>query len=75
MLPHVVRALAPSVPAVAAVLGLRALEPFPRDGAVALGELAVYLVVTVLATWVAERALLREAIGYLRRRPPLPTTS
>jgi hypothetical protein len=28
----------------------------------------VYLVVTVVATWYGERALLQEAVGYLRRR-------
>ena len=69
MLPHVVRALLPTVPAVAAVLAVRALEPFERGGAVALAELALYLAVTVVATWFAERALLREVLGYVRGGP------
>ena len=66
LIPHVVRAITPTVPAVAVVLCLRLAEPFSRSLAVALAELAVYLGVTLLATWLAERALLREAIGYLR---------
>lgn len=66
---HIGRALAPSVPAVAAVLAVRALEPFDRTLVVALGELGLYVLVTALATWAFERALLREALGYLRGRP------
>lgn len=73
ILPHALRALAPSVPAVAAVLALRAVEPSSRTALVALAELALYLAVTALATWLAERALLREAMGYLRRRPSAAT--
>jgi O-antigen/teichoic acid export membrane protein len=66
---HLLRAVAPTVPAVAVVLGLRALEGFERTLGVALAEMAVYLAVTALATWALERSLLREAAGYLRRRP------
>ena len=67
LLPHCVRALAPTVPAVAAVLLLRIAEPFDRSLLVAIGELIVYLAVTVVATWLAEKTLLREAISYLRK--------
>lgn len=73
LLPHVVRALTPTVPAVSAVLALRSLEPAARTPAVALAELALYLGVTVGATWLAERALLREAWGYLHK--PTAATS
>lgn len=70
MLPHALRAVAPTVPAVAAVLAVRALVD-SRSLGIALGELAIYLAVTVAATFWFERALLREAIGYLagRRQP------
>jgi O-antigen/teichoic acid export membrane protein len=70
LLPHVLRALTPTVPAVVAVLVVRAVEPFSRTPAVALAELALYLGVTAAATWLAERALLREVLGYLRTRTP-----
>jgi hypothetical protein len=64
MLRHVARAIAP---AVLAVLGVRALV---GDGslAVAVAELALYVAVTVVATWAFERRLLREVLGYLRGR-------
>jgi hypothetical protein len=38
----------------------------------ALAELALFVVATVLCTWVAERRLLREVIGYLRGRSANP---
>ena len=65
MLRHAARAIAPTVPAVAGVLGVRALV---GDGslAMAIGQLALYVVVTVIATWAFERPLLREVLGYLR---------
>ena len=69
-LAHLVRAVAPTVPAAGAVLALRALETGPRSGPQAAWELAVYLAVTALATWALERRLLREAAGYLRRAAP-----
>jgi O-antigen/teichoic acid export membrane protein len=64
---HLLRAVAPTVPAAGVVLALRALEAGQRSGAQAAWELAVYLAVTALATWALERRLLREAAGYLRR--------
>lgn len=72
MLRHMARAIVPSVPAVAAVLALRALHP--GDGATWAGiELGVYLAMTVAASVACERALLAEALSYLRvRRSPLP---
>ena len=69
ILVHSARAIAPSVPAVAAVLALRAATDAERSLGVALGELAVYLVVTVAATWLIERRLLHEVRGYLRAAP------
>jgi PST family polysaccharide transporter len=69
MLRHGLRAIAPSVPAAAAVLGLRLLESGTRSAGIALIELAVYIVVTIIATIALERPLLAEVAGYLRPRP------
>jgi O-antigen/teichoic acid export membrane protein len=69
MLRHAVRALSPAVPAIGAVLAVRALESGERGTATALGELALYLAVTLAATAAIERSLLREALGLLRTRP------
>ncbi len=65
---HVARALAPTVPAAAIVLGIRAVDPLERSLPLAIAEAAVYLAVTAVATWEIEKGLLREAVGYLRRR-------
>ena len=61
------------MPAVAAVLLVRAVVDADRGVGIALGELGLYVLVTVLATLGIERALIREVIGYLRRdRAPTP---
>lgn len=67
---HLARAVAPSVPAVAAVLLVRALldGSAARAPEIAVAELALYVAVTVAATMVLERPLIREAVGYLRGR-------
>jgi O-antigen/teichoic acid export membrane protein len=67
MLPHALRAVAPSVPAVALVLVARALLD-DRSLGIALGELVLYLAVTLAATLYLERDLLREVAGYLGGR-------
>jgi hypothetical protein len=66
---HALRAMAPTVPAVAAVLLVRAVESSERTLGLAAMELALYLAVTAAATVMLERPLLSEAIGYLRRGP------
>jgi O-antigen/teichoic acid export membrane protein len=65
---HAWRAILPTVPAVLAVLLMRALETGPRTAAMAIAELAVYLVTTALATWLFEGTLIREALSYVLRR-------
>lgn len=60
------RALAPSVPAIGIVVLARLLETGERTPAMATAELATYLLVTAVATWLVERELIREALGYLR---------
>lgn len=69
ILVHSARAIAPSVPAVAAILGLRAATELERTGTLALAELGLYLAVTAGATWALERSLLREVGSYLRGAP------
>ncbi len=58
------RAVAPTLPAVAAVLAVKAATD--DSAGLAAAELVLYVAVTVLATLVLERRLLREALGYLR---------
>jgi hypothetical protein len=72
MLRHATRALLPSVPAILLVLGVRMLESGERTPAMALGELALYALATAIATWLAERELVREMMGYLRSRSKAP---
>lgn len=69
LLPHALRAVTPVVPGAGAVLLLRALDGGPRSAWMAAGQLALFAAVVLVCTVVAERVLLREALGYLRRRP------
>jgi O-antigen/teichoic acid export membrane protein len=69
MLWHAARAIAPSVPAVLVVLLMHTLDQGQRSLMLAAGEVAVYVVTTIIATLILERALLREIAGYLRPAP------
>ena len=71
---HTVRALTPTIPAVAAVLLLRAVSD-PGGLGHALLELGLYVAVTAAATLVFERRLLREAVSYLRKAGVAPLAS
>jgi O-antigen/teichoic acid export membrane protein len=62
---HALRSFLPTIPAVAAVLLVRALAPGDRTLELALAELSLYALVTVAATWYLESNLLREAMRYL----------
>ncbi|HEV2723670.1 MAG TPA: oligosaccharide flippase family protein [Thermoleophilaceae bacterium] len=64
---HAARALLPAVPAVAVVALARLLESGERSGLTALAEFCTFVAVAILATALAERDLLREMFGYLRR--------
>ena len=66
---HVARAMVPTVPGVLALLALRAVVEGGRSPLRAAAELALFTFVVVAATAVSERALLREALGYLRAPP------
>jgi O-antigen/teichoic acid export membrane protein len=63
---HALRAVLPTVPAVAVVLVARALWSGPRSASAAVIQLVAYVLVTVAATWLAERSLLREVLGYVK---------
>jgi O-antigen/teichoic acid export membrane protein len=72
---HAARAAAPVAPAAVAVLIVRAVDG-RRTLAAALGELALYVLVCIVATVAFERPLLRELAGNLRRPgtgPPAAT--
>ncbi|HEX4719615.1 MAG TPA: oligosaccharide flippase family protein [Thermoleophilaceae bacterium] len=68
VLGHAARGIAPTLPAAAAVLLLRLLESGNRTPLVAVAELAAFIAIVVAVTIVSERTLLRESLGYLRRR-------
>ena len=76
MVRHSLRAIVPCLPAVAVVLAVRQLETADRTPALALAELALFLLVTAAVTWAAERSLLREMWGYLRSvSSPIPPST
>jgi len=70
--PHALRAMAPTLPAVAVILLLRVAEDGERTLSIALGELALFIVLSVVAALRFERTLMREILGYLRRARPEP---
>jgi PST family polysaccharide transporter len=75
MFRHIGRALAPSIPAVAIVLLIRAVEGPEQTPGAALAMLALFIAVTAAATIAFERPLLAEIFGYVRgrsRRPIAP---
>lgn len=67
---HASRAVIPTVPAVVAVFAVRLVESGPRTFAMAVGELSLYIAITIVFTWWSERQLLREALAYVHRRKP-----
>ena len=72
---HAARAILPTIPAAAAVFAVRLVETGHRTFAMAVGEVALYTLVTAVATWYSERALLQEAVGYVRRRRAAPAAA
>jgi O-antigen/teichoic acid export membrane protein len=73
MLRHTLRALLPSAAAVGAALAVKALNGGPPRLALSLGELGLYIAVTLLVSVACERALLAEVWSYLRVRTPQPS--
>jgi O-antigen/teichoic acid export membrane protein len=74
LLRHSARAILPTVPGTLVVLGLR---QFAGGGgaARAAAELALFVVLTIATTFVTERQLMREMVGYLRRPAAAPVSS
>ncbi|MFZ0042351.1 MAG: hypothetical protein WAK93_13655, partial [Solirubrobacteraceae bacterium] len=68
-LAHIARGIGPTLPAVASVLAIRLVVPGHGGLARVIAEVAIYAAVAVIATYVSDRRLLRESIGYLRGRP------
>ena len=71
---HTARALLPSMPAVAIVFAVRLTLGEEGSLGAALALLALYVLVTIAATALLERRLLREIVAYLRRRPGVGAT-
>ena len=69
---HTARAFLPTLPAAGAVLLIRLVEPGRDTLALVLGQLAVYVIVTAVATFYLESRLIREALGALRAPQPAP---
>jgi lipopolysaccharide exporter len=69
MVGHVARAVVPTALAAAPIVVERLAFGYdnPSSQARVAIELTAYVVVAVALTWRAERTLLREAVGYLRR--------
>jgi O-antigen/teichoic acid export membrane protein len=67
MFSHAARAMWPTVPATVAVLAIRAVDGGPRSAATAVGEAAVFVILLAVGVFFAERNLMREVLGYLRR--------
>jgi O-antigen/teichoic acid export membrane protein len=65
---HAMRAVLPTVPAVAVVLVARQLESGPRTAPMAVAELIGYVALIAVTTWMLEGPLIREAIAYVSRR-------
>lgn len=64
---HAVRGVAPTIPGVLAVLALRAVETGERVVEIAIAEVVLYSVLVAAVTWIFERRLVGEVVGYLRR--------
>jgi O-antigen/teichoic acid export membrane protein len=67
IVPQLLRGFAPTAIAAAPILAGRALLGPEHTLAVAIAVFAVYVAATVFWTWVLERPLLSEAVGYLLR--------
>jgi O-antigen/teichoic acid export membrane protein len=62
------RASVPPLAAAVPVLLWRLADPGERDLAVSLAQFATFLACYAIATWLSERGLLREVVGYLAGR-------
>lgn len=72
MLGHALRAIVPTIPAGLLILAVRAAQEADRTLGVAAAEAFVFLGTATVFTWLLERELLGEAVGYLRRARGAP---
>jgi O-antigen/teichoic acid export membrane protein len=70
LLPHALRAVLPVLPAAAAVALVRRAAEGRASALETAFELGLFALVVLVATVLAERRLLAEALGYLRRPAP-----
>ncbi len=71
IVPHALRAMAPTLPAAAVVLALHTVGvEGERTLGLALVELGAFVILSVVAAVHFERRLLREIVGYMRRARP-----
>jgi O-antigen/teichoic acid export membrane protein len=73
ILTQLVRGFAPVAVSAGAILLGRALLGPEQSLSAAIAAFALYVALTVAASWLLERSLLREAVGYLARRGVQPT--
>ena len=64
---HAARAIWPTLPAVAVVLLIRSADGGARSSAIAAAEALAYIAILAIGVFMAERRLVREVVGYLRR--------
>jgi O-antigen/teichoic acid export membrane protein len=65
---HVARSFVPTLPATLVILGERQLGWDPGSLAQLLAEASAFVALVAATTWITDRSLLREAIGYMRHR-------
>jgi PST family polysaccharide transporter/lipopolysaccharide exporter len=66
---HALRAIAPMVPATGLILVVRlATQDLARTPGQAVGELVLFLAAAAFFTWIIERRLVTEVLGYVRGR-------
>ena len=76
LLRHTWRAIAPVLIPIALIVGIRQLESGDRTPARALAEIALYLAAAIVFTYLFERRLINELVGYMRGRTrPTPAPS
>ncbi|HKP89674.1 MAG TPA: oligosaccharide flippase family protein [Thermoleophilaceae bacterium] len=69
VLRQLTRGMLPVVPPAALILVVRAIVPDGRSPARAIAETGVYALAVIATTYLFERPLIAESLGYLRRAP------
>jgi len=61
---HILRAVVPTIPPAATVLGVRVITDIPQSASMALAELCLYVIVTAVSIYLFERRFLTEVLSY-----------